>query len=250
MMREDAAAQAAQEGVRGPVVVQHVSVPVAPGGVVATTTLSAETGCPELVQQIVALGAGGDWQATVVGGGQCWYVAEGRVSVYGDARFPVESGMGVFIPPGGRYRIVNEGTTSAQVVAVSLPAPAAGDQPVVAALEDCPVERTGDREFRVLLGPHCGVRTATQFVGDIPPGRAPEHAHPYDEVVRVLHGEGRVHAGGEVHALRAGTCVYLPPHVPHCLENASLGPMRVLGVFHPGESPAAKVPLPAATASP
>ena len=38
----------------------------------------------------------------------------------------------------------------------------------------------------------------------------------------------------------AGSCIYLPPLHMHCLENAGDGPMRVLGVFQPAGSPAAR----------
>jgi quercetin dioxygenase-like cupin family protein len=92
-----------------------------------------------------------------------------------------------------------------------------------------------------LFGPGSGCAVATQFVGEIPPGRAPDHSHPYDEVVLVLHGEGIVHMGGGRHPLSAGTAVHLPPGVPHCLENTGQATMRVLGVFHPADSPAAKL---------
>jgi quercetin dioxygenase-like cupin family protein len=109
-------------------------------------------------------------------------------------------------------------------------------------LGDCPAEVTGDRTFRVLFGPARGCPVATQFVGEIPPGRAPAHSHPYDEVVLVLAGEGVLHLGpGEPdHALTAGTCARLPPGLPHCLENTGTTMLRVLGVFHPADSPAAK----------
>ena len=40
----------------------------------------------------------------------------------------------------------------------------------------------------------------------------------------------------------AGTCLHLPPGLPHCLENTGPQLMRVLGVFHPAGSPAAKLP--------
>jgi len=30
----------------------------------------------------------------------------------------------------------------------------------------------------------------TQFIGFIPPGRAPDHFHRYDEVIYILAGEG------------------------------------------------------------
>jgi mannose-6-phosphate isomerase-like protein (cupin superfamily) len=60
-------------------------------------------------------------------------------------------------------------------------------------------------------------------------------------VVLILAGEGVAHAGGADHRLAPGTCVHLPPGLPHCLENTGSDTLVVLGVFHPGGSPAAKV---------
>jgi quercetin dioxygenase-like cupin family protein len=111
---------------------------------------------------------------------------------------------------------------------------------VVRELADCAAEVTGDRTFRVLFGPGRGCGAATQFAGEIPPGRAPEHTHPYDEVVLILAGEGVCHTGAGDRPLAAGSCVHLPPGLPHCLENTGQSALRVLGVFHPGDSPAAK----------
>ena len=99
------------------------------------------------------------------------------------------------------------------------------------------MERTGDREFRVLLSEGLSI---TQFNGLIPPGRAPEHQHTYDEVVHVLAGQGVVHLGGEDAEIGPGTSIYLPPHQPHCLENTGAETLQVLGVFYPAGSPAAK----------
>jgi len=82
--------------------------------------------------------------------------------------------------------------------------------------------------------------TITQFAGLIPPGRAPEHHHTYDEVVHVLAGQGMVHLSGTGTAIGPGTSIYLPPYQPHCLENTGAVPLRVLGVFYPAGSPAAK----------
>jgi mannose-6-phosphate isomerase-like protein (cupin superfamily) len=107
----------------------------------------------------------------------------------------------------------------------------------VTTLEESPVERTGDREFRVLLSAGLSI---TQFAGLIPPGRAPEHHHTYDEVVHVLAGQGVVHLSGGQTEIGPGTSIYLPPYQPHCLENTGSEPLRVLGVFYPAGSPAAK----------
>ena len=106
----------------------------------------------------------------------------------------------------------------------------------VVSLEDCEPERTGDREFRVLLSAGLGI---TQFVGLIPPGRAPEHHHTYDEVVHVLAGNGVVHLAAGDTEIGPGTSVYLPPYQPHCLENTGPQALQVLGVFYPAGSPGA-----------
>ncbi len=110
-------------------------------------------------------------------------------------------------------------------------------------MADCEVEFTGDRQFRVLFGPGRGCSIATQFVGEIPPGRAPEHSHPYDEVVLILAGDGtsRTSAAASTRWLVRARCLHLPPGLPHCLENTGSASLRVLGVFHPADSPAAKL---------
>lgn len=93
---------------------------------------------------------------------------------------------------------------------------------------------TAGRQFR-LLAP---CETATQFVGYIPVGRAPDHFHRYDEVVYVLDGLGTLHIGDESAPLRPGSCVHLPARLVHSLENTGPGEMQVLGVFRPAGSPA------------
>jgi len=113
---------------------------------------------------------------------------------------------------------------------------AGGDGAVLA-----PGERAGataGRQFVLLAAPEHGCASVTQFVGFIPPGRAPDHFHGYDEVVYVLDGEGALHIAGESAPLHAGVCVHLPARLVHCLENTGDGEMRVLGVFRPAGSPA------------
>ena len=68
-------------------------------------------------------------------------------------------------------------------------------------------DRHGDRRAaQFLLGatPEVGCASVTQFVGLIPPGRAPDHFHKYDEVIYVLEGEGELVIDGEKAPLRAG----------------------------------------------
>ena len=63
---------------------------------------------------------------------------------------------------------------------------------------------TPNREFRYLVNQDAGCLDVTQFVGVIPPGRAPEHSHTYDEVVYILEGNGVYHIAGEDFPLEAG----------------------------------------------
>ena len=54
-------------------------------------------------------------------------------------------------------------------------------------------------------------------------------------------GPGRpARRAGPTTPLAQGSCVHLPPGQPHCLENTGRATLRVLGVFHPGGSPASK----------
>lgn len=209
-----------------------------------------------LVRRMITLAPGSRFEGTGCSGGELWFViaGSGRLDAGGLGKPdpPVGRHTGVWIPPRCRYRL--DAGRGIRLDAVALPPaesatpaepgtptePATAQVARMAELSDCEVEQTGDRLFRVLLGPGRGCEAATQFVGEIPPGRAPKHSHPYDEVVLVLEGEGVAHAGGTDQALAPGTRVHLPRGMPHCLENTGQANLVVLGVFHPGGSPAAK----------
>lgn len=190
-------------------------------------------------------------------GGELWFVIEGSGSleVDGVPAPALVADRGIWIPAGAAYEVACSRTGSLRIDFVALPGgaskPAGGNirpaadgasVPFSRDLRDCPVETTGDRKFRVLFGPGRDCAVATQFVGEIPPGRAPEHSHPYDEVVLVLRGTGVAHVAGAERELAAGRCLHLPPGLRHCLENSGQQTMHVLGVFHPADSPAAKLP--------
>jgi quercetin dioxygenase-like cupin family protein len=98
---------------------------------------------------------------------------------------------------------------------------------------------TAARRFQLGVTPAIGCRSATQFLGYIPPGRAPDHYHRYDEVAYVLGGNGVLHVEGEEsQQIGAGSCIHFPAHLVHCIENAGAGDMTILGVFRPAGSPA------------
>jgi mannose-6-phosphate isomerase-like protein (cupin superfamily) len=228
------------------------------GGAVVRTVLDTGAGRDGLLRRLVEVFPGSQFEGTAGPGGELWFVIEGlgRLKSGAEPAMPVQRDTGLWLPPGARYCLNADGPGALKLDSVSLPAGAAdrggtgargrasalGNTavPRLSELRDCPVEVTGDRRFRVLFGPGNGCSAATQFVGEIPPGRAPEHSHPYDEVVLLLEGEGVLHAGPADHPLAPGSCVHLPPGEPHCLENTGRATLRVLGVFHPGGSPASR----------
>jgi len=215
--------------------------------VVVRTLVDTAPGRDGLVRARVEMPPGSQVEAVAGPGGELWYVIDGAgLLTAGDGpTAPIRRDTALWLPPGARYRLAASGADPVTLDSVTLPpGPAAGDggaaEPALAELGDRPVEVTGDRRFRVLFGPGNGCAAATQFVGEIPPGRAPLHSHTYDEVVLVLDGEGVLHAGPVEHRIAPGTCIHLPPGQQHCLENTGHRTLRVLGVFHPGGSPAAK----------
>jgi mannose-6-phosphate isomerase-like protein (cupin superfamily) len=165
------------------------------------------------------------------------YVLEGTaVATVGGERRELEPGTGVFVARGTPWQVESAEGLKLLSVLVEEPLPASASHAVIASGERGPA--TAGREFTLLAQPENGSESVTQFVGYIPPGRAPDHFHRYDEVVYVLAGEGAFHVDGESAPLRAGSCVHLPARLVHCLENHGPGEMRVLGVFRPAGSPA------------
>ncbi|MGH3404900.1 MAG: cupin domain-containing protein [Streptosporangiaceae bacterium] len=216
-------------------------------GAVARVMLDAAGAGGHLVRRLVDVEPDSGHAGTAGAGGELWFVIAGTADLEVDGAV-VRAGpsQGVRVPGGADYRLRPAGREPVELDVVSLPGPLvhadgpdAEAGPAVVDLDDCEVETTGNRRFRVLFGPGRGCAAATQFVGEIPPGRAPVHSHAYDEVVLILAGQGVVHAGQD-HPLAAGSCVHLAPGQPHCLENTGPEPLIVLGVFHPGGSPAQK----------
>ena len=107
-------------------------------------------------------------------------------------------------------------------------------------LADRPAQPTADRWYRVLVDDEIGSTNATQFVGSIPPGRAPDHFHQYEEVLFILKGEGRMWAGETNTPIAPGSCIYLPKGQVHCVENTGADELRLLGVFYPAGSPSVR----------
>lgn len=160
------------------------------------------------------------------------YVLEGEGTLrLGDDEHALRPGVAVLLCAGSEWTA--DGDARAVSVTVHDAEPSTGCAVVdLTAVEEGTA--TAGRQF--VLGPDCA--SATQFIGLIPPGRAPDHYHLYDEVIYVLEGEGVLEIGGEQAPLRPGTCVHLPRTLVHCLANTGDSELRVLGVFRPAGSPA------------
>ena len=204
-------------------------------------TIGPAEGCPRLQQRVVRFGPGLSQPQSLDGNQSVLYVVSGRGRLHANGSVDeLEPDVGAYVAPGEDFRVENAGPDELVLVAVS----ARGDRSGAATGKrtvrwgDRPSLPAGkDREFRHLVDAELGCRDVTQFVGVIPPGRARFHAHDYDEVVYVVEGEGLLHLAGRETPIGPGTCIHLPPHVQHCLENVGTGRMRVLGVFHPAGDP-------------
>jgi mannose-6-phosphate isomerase-like protein (cupin superfamily) len=183
-------------------------------------------------QRLVELdGPGGD-----AGCDEVLYVLDGDGAIsIGGAEHPLRAGSAVFASAGTQWEA--QGGARAVSVLVHDPEPSTGH--AVLDLDSVALgTATGGRQFVLGATPDCGCASVTQFIGLIPPGRAPDHFHRYDEVIYVLEGEGTLEIGGESAPIRPGTCIHLPRTLVHCLANEGETELRVLGVFRPAGSPA------------
>jgi len=187
------------------------------------------------------------------------YVLQGQATVYLDGwPHAVAPDTGLYVRPGAYLTIDNPGPGSlillssrcpdpgnalAPVAPRTVPAPGAlpASPPPLVRVADRPSETTGDRSYRVLVDRSMGCEAVTQFVGTIPPGRSPDHFHHYEEVLCILEGRGRMWAGRSHAPIGPGSCVFLPRRQVHCVENSGSGPLRLVGVFYPAGSPAARL---------
>jgi len=150
--------------------------------------------------------------------------------IIGERTYEVEPQSGVFIPAQKAFRVEGPGS----FVSVQCPVTNTSLPPVVK-LSDQRAMPTGDRWYRVLIDSE-----VTQFVGSIPPGRAPDHFHEYEEVLFILRGDGRMWTEAKSTPISYGSCIYLPRRQVHCVENTGEGELRLLGVFYPAGSPAVR----------
>ena len=180
----------------------------------------------------------------------------GWVAIIDGQSYEVSPDTGIYIRPYQTLAINNPTAAPVTIISSQCPDPDRNPQftdtsvtpqqtdsstaaPIVR-LADQKAQPTADRWYRVLIDEHIGSTQVTQFVGSIPPGRAPDHFHNYEEVLFILKGEGRMWAGETDTPINAGSCIYLPKGQVHCVENTGKGELRLLGVFYPAGSPSVR----------
>ena len=215
--------------------------------------ISSRMGAQHIAQIVSRFGRGCSKGWVNPGSEEVHYVVAGEGQCYIDGfSYPLVPGAAVFVPQGAEFAVENGGGADLTLVSVACPEEAkrrlsepARTVPLTSyqAPSRVVLERerreiaTPQRSFRLLADKDVGCQQVTQFIGYIPPSKAPHHNHPYEEAIYILEGEGTLSAGGDHAPLRAGASIYLAPRVDHCLENSSRGPFRLLGVIYPAGSP-------------
>ena len=179
--------------------------------------------------------------------------ASGGCIVFIDGNsYAVGPQTGIYLRPGETLSVENAGAHRVTFVSSQCPEEMPSIRPIghigsihhggtpIVKLSDRRALPTADRWYRVLVDDEIGSQQVTQFVGSIPPGRAPDHFHEYEEVLFILRGEGRMWAGETNTPIAPGSCIYLPRRQLHCVENTGEGELRLLGVFYPAGSPAVR----------
>lgn len=221
------------------------TVTVAGDTVSSKTTIDASVGAEHLAQRVLTFAPGQARPRRAAQRDEVAYVVSGSGTLtLGETSHDLHPDTGVYVRAGEEYVIDNPGPDDLILISVTAPEPtgnSGGSQrKVTVNVADQPVIPAGkDREFKFVINPDAGCQDVTQFVGWIPPGRAPTHYHLYDEVMYILDGDGVLHLEGQPDTpITTGTCIHLPPPVEHCVENTGDRPLRVLGVFHPAGSAA------------
>ncbi len=215
--------------------------------------ISHHTGALHIIETVSRYGPGESPLRVNPTAEEAYYVVsgEGFCEVAG-ACYELRAGTAGFLPPGKSYRFRNVSPELLTIVSVRCPqeepieaakvSPSLASKPRLTLDEsERTAQRSGDRQFKLLVDKDIGCQQVTQFIGTIPPSKAPFHFHTYEEAIYILEGSGIVHAGepGSVTSTEfaAGSTIFLPIGMPHCLENPGPGVVRLLGVFYPSGSP-------------
>lgn len=75
---------------------------------------------------------------------------------------------------------------------------------------------------------------ATMGLNELQPGHEPKpHAHPYEQIVYIMQGEGDFNVDGQVYHLTPGGLLVIPPNVTHFLTVTGSEPVINLDIFTP-----------------
>lgn len=229
-----------------PFVVDAASVtgrPADDGALIERAALGAHTDSPGLEQSVLELESGGSCRRATGNAEEVLFVLSGHGTlVAGGEIHSLEPEAGAYLAPWIEYQLAVPGDEELLIVSVRATNPDDGPHAdvVVRRLADQPAaDATEERWFQIIAEPSSGLRSATQFVGYIPPGRAEEHFHTYDEVIYVLDGAGSFQAAGRSWPVGPGSCIALPARTVHRLQNTGRDVLRLLAVFRPAGSPAA-----------
>jgi mannose-6-phosphate isomerase-like protein (cupin superfamily) len=208
-------------------------------------TIDRNSGSEQLEQRVIRFAAGRSKEHVLDRRQEVVYVVSGRGSLIIEGReHELEPEMGAYIAAGERFEVENPGPDELVLVAVSfVQENGAGTPPDKRTVRrtDRPTLPAGEeRRFEYLADEEIGNHDLTQCLGVIDPSNVPAHGHVYDGVIYVVEGEGTIHLDGKSTPVSTGSCIHLPPLIPHTLENHGPGPMRVLGVFHPAGDPAGR----------
>jgi mannose-6-phosphate isomerase-like protein (cupin superfamily) len=215
------------------------------------------TGASAISLRVLDLAPGPSPLLVNAGCDEVLFVLEGRGHVLlGGEAHAVEPETGIYVRPGVKLALDNPGPGPLTLLSSRCPDPgpegaevrpsparaaeAPRGPPPLVRLSEREAQTTADRWYRVLLDDAVGSTEVTQFVGGIPPGRAPDHFHHYEEVLCILGGTGRLWAGQSHTPIGPGSCVFLPRRLAHCVENTGVGELRLVGVFYPAGSPAVR----------
>lgn len=180
------------------------------------------------------------------------FCTEGRGIIWiGGHPYPLEADTAYFVPAHHSFCVRQDDKTPATLVSSQYPEPrptkftepqtdtqSLSEVPPMARLWEQESQTSGERWYRVLLDRKQNSNRITQLVGAIPPGRAPNQEHSFDEVIVILRGVGRLWAGDRSTPLKPGSCVFLPKNQTHCIENTGADEVRLLGIFAQPSDPA------------
>lgn len=224
----------------------HEEDPQITGSLKVWNQIDRATGAEAISLRVLEFGPGTSPELRNRDSDEVFYVHEGECTILIDGvAHEVGPETGIYLQPGRTLIVENTGSNVVRFISsrcgeeMSVSGSKEQPSPIVR-LSDRRALPTADRWYRVLVDDEVGSEQVTQFVGSIPPGRAPDHFHEYEEVLFILRGEGRMWAGDTNTPIGPGSCIYLPKKQVHCVENTGSGELRLLGVFYPAGSPAVR----------